>query len=75
MAVYCAAVALQVVTRGRITLEEALERLSGGIGLNISADFGIEEIKKTVKSGLNSVRGFAFRPGTLNWLGFNVGVS
>ena len=72
---YCASVALKAETHGRTTLEEALERLSGGIGLNVSADFGIEEIKKTVKSGLNSGRGFIFKPGTLAWLGFSGGVS
>jgi exonuclease VII small subunit len=62
-------VLLQALTGGRITLEEALKQLSGAVKLNVSADFRIEEIEKTVKSGLKAREGYKFEPTTPYWLG------
>lgn len=71
-ALFIASIALGAVTNGRITLQQALNRLRDGISLNLSHDFDMEEIEKTIGSALRYKYGFSFRSRTLEMAGYVV---
>lgn len=71
-ALFIASIALGALSYWQITHQEALDRLSVGIRLNLSNDFGMEEIVKTIRSALRYRDGFMFRTQTLLEAGYVV---
>lgn len=71
-ALFIASIALGALSNWQITPEQAMDRLGEGIRLNLSHDFIMEEIVKTIRSALRYRDGFRFRNQTLLGAGYVV---